>query len=246
MRLNKRKFARFMLVRTKLDLYQISGGSPSVALRYLEPLRPYGVVDDGNGLEIAISPEASQAAGSRLAEAGLPSGTQLIGVCPSARHATKIWPAERFGESAGRLAPEHDAAVFLFGSADDREACEEVGRHVHAASPNTRVVNFAGILSLAETAAIIDHCALVLCNDTGLMHIAAARKRKVVAVFGSTVRQFGFFPFGTMAEVIENSALRCRPCTHIGLPACPRGHFKCMNAIGVDAVLAASRRLLAA
>ena len=244
-RINKRKFARFMLVRLKVDLYDVMGGSPSVALRYLEPLRRYGVVDDGLGLELHISDDASRAAEARLADAGL-SGIPIIGVCPSARHATKMWPADRFGEAAALLAGDNAAAVVILGSADERTSCSKVEHAVRAASPATRVLNLAGALSLGEAAAILDHCAIVLCNDTGLMHIAAARRRKVVAVFGSTVRQFGFFPFGTPAEVVQNTALRCRPCTHVGLPACPKGHFKCMHAIGVDQVLAAARRLLAA
>jgi hypothetical protein len=65
----------------------------------------------------------------------------------------------------------------------------------------------------------MDRCMVVLTNDTGLMHVAAARKRKVVAVFGSTARQFGFFPFGTRSVVVEHPSLNCRPCTHIGRPA---------------------------
>ncbi len=77
------------------------------------------------------------------------------------------------------------------------------------------------------------------------MHIAAARRKKVVAIFGSTVREFGFFPYRTESIVVERAGLPCRPCSHIGLDRCPRGHFKCMKEIGVEEVLDAARTLLA-
>jgi heptosyltransferase-2 len=76
------------------------------------------------------------------------------------------------------------------------------------------------------------------------MHIAAARKRKIVAVFGPTVREFGFFPYSTTSTVVEDNSLSCRPCTHIGLPECPKGHFKCMNSIQAAQVIEAARLLL--
>ena len=192
-RLRKRKFARFMLVRFKIDLYHLFGGSPSVAVRYLEPLASYGVADDGGGLEIGISPAASDAVDTLLQKTGVAAGIRIIGVCPSAQHATKIWPADRFAEVAARLAAETPAAIALFGTAQEQPACEQVARHVRSTSPLAAVLNFAGTLTLAETVAMIARCELILCNDTGLMHVAAACKRKVVAVFGSTVRQFGFY-----------------------------------------------------
>jgi heptosyltransferase-2 len=76
------------------------------------------------------------------------------------------------------------------------------------------------------------------------MHIAAARKRKVVAIFGPTVKELGFFPFGTESIVVENMQLHCRPCTHIGLAACPKGHFKCMNEISIEQVVESANTLL--
>jgi heptosyltransferase-2 len=82
----------------------------------------------------------------------------------------------------------------------------------------------------------MDFCDTVVTNDTGLMHIACARQRKVVAIFGSTVKEFGFAPYGTDSIMIENASLSCRPCSHIGLAECPKAHFKCMNDISVGEV----------
>jgi heptosyltransferase-2 len=63
------------------------------------------------------------------------------------------------------------------------------------------------------------------------MHMATAVKVPVLAIFGSTVKEFGFFPFRAQSKVIENQTLWCRPCSHIGRNHCPLIHFKCMKDI---------------
>jgi len=77
------------------------------------------------------------------------------------------------------------------------------------------------------------------------MHIAAARKRKIVALFGSTTRQLGFFPPPGQSIVVENTGLECRPCSHIGRASCPLGHFRCMEDIPASRVVEALHRQLA-
>jgi len=245
-RIRKRKIARFVLLKFRRDIYPWFGGTPSVALRYLEPLAAYGIHDDGEGLEVAVPPALEEAGVSRLRNAGIPAHAMVIGISPSARHATKIWPADRYGAVAASLARDFGAAILLFGGPGEEELCRRVEQRIHTDAPAAQVVNTAGTLTLLETAAVMDRCSLILSNDSGLMHIAAARKRRVVALFGSTTRHFGFFPFGSASEVVEHPALTCRPCTHIGLPACPKGHFKCMEELTSEQVLAAARRLLAA
>ena len=100
------------------------------------------------------------------------------------------------------------------------------------------------VTSLLESASFMDDCTVLVTNDTGLMHMASARKRPVVAVFGPTVREFGFFPQGPEDIVIERAELNCRPCSHIGGDHCPLGHFRCMREIGVDDVLDAVAHVL--
>jgi heptosyltransferase-2 len=244
-RINKRKIARFLFVKAKWDVYDWFGGAPGVAERYLETVRSLGVENDGNGLEVFFPQTAAAHAEKVLVEAGIQSRATLIGVCPSAKHCNKIWLKERFAETATTLAHEHGAAVLLFGSGKDEETrCREVKAMIEQQSQGIPVLNLAGRLSLLETAAMMDHCSVIVTNDSGLMHLAAARKRKVVAIFGPTVRELGFFPYGTTSTVIENISLSCRPCTHIGLPLCPKGHFKCMNDIHAAQVIDAARVLL--
>jgi lipopolysaccharide heptosyltransferase II len=243
-RVDKRKVARWLLVNVKWDLYKSLGGAPSVAERYLETVKPFGVRDDGGGLELHVPRETRDRVGMMLQDGGILPGSPAIGICPSAKHANKMWLKERFAETAAALVQRHGAPVLLFGSIDEAPRCDEIAAMVKAALPGARVANLAGSLSLLETAAAMDHCGVVVTNDSGLMHIAAARKRNVVALFGPTVRQFGFFPFGTASTVVEHPTLACRPCTHIGLPDCPRGHFKCMRELDSGTVITAATKLL--
>ena len=242
-RIDKRKFARFMLVRFKWNMYERSGGAPSVAERYLETARPLGVEDDGGGLELFVTERDIMRAKEILSDAGLMGDATIIGICPSAKHDNKIWLKERFAEVGSGLV-DGDGAVLLFGSAGEAARCEEIKGLLARHHPRPKTLNLAGRVSLLETAALMDKCSIIITNDSGLMHMAAARGRPVVAVFGPTVKEFGFFPFRTRSVVVETSSLPCRPCTHIGLPACPKGHFRCMNDIPSEQVLTAARSLM--
>jgi len=239
-RINKRKIARTLLVMLKIDLYRRFGGAPDVPARYAETLRGWDVADDGLPPEVYFAAADRERAEALLAAGGLAPGTRAIGLCPGARHGNKRWPADRFADCASALASRHRMPVLIFGAGEEQELCAAVAGRIHAALPGTVALNLAGRLSLLETAAAMDRCALVVANDTGLMHIAAARGIPLTAVFGPTVRQFGFFPRGTHAAVVEHPDLKCRPCTHIGLPRCPEGHFRCMNEITAEAVARAA------
>jgi heptosyltransferase-2 len=244
-RIRKRKLARFLLVRTKWDVYEFFHGAPSVAERYLETVEDYGVSNDELGLEVVVPADAQSRGEAILGEGGIRKGSVILGICPGARHKTKMWLPERYAETACRLAGDKNVAVLLFGHGDEeKELCETIKAGIARINPGTCVVNVAGRLSLMETAALMDHCSVILTNDTGLMHLAAARKRKVVAIFGPTVRELGFFPYGTTSTVIEDISLPCRPCTHVGSSRCPKGHFKCMKNIAVDQVVETTRHLL--
>jgi ADP-heptose:LPS heptosyltransferase len=82
---------------------------------------------------------------------------------------------------------------------------------------------------LNQSASIIKNAKIVYTHDTGMMHVAAAFKKKVISIWGNTVPEFGMYPYQTDYEVIEHRDLNCRPCSKIGYKKCPLGHFKCMN-----------------
>jgi ADP-heptose:LPS heptosyltransferase len=73
----------------------------------------------------------------------------------------------------------------------------------------------------------------IITHDTGMMHIAAAFRKKIYSVWGNTVPEFGMNPYlsASNSKIIEVKNLRCRPCSKIGYAKCPKGHFKCMQEI---------------
>jgi heptosyltransferase-2 len=94
-----------------------------------------------------------------------------------------------------------------------------------------RFVNLTAKLDIIEAAAVIGISRLFITNDTGLMHIADAMKKKTISIWGPTVFEFGFNPMSPTTKVVANGKIRCRPCSLHGSVRCPLGHFRCMSTI---------------
>ena len=229
--IKKRIIQRTLLVRCGINIY---GKVVSAADRYLETGISYGMMNDGQGPELFIPEFVRKSISAKM---GVGPESLCIGFCPSAKHYTKRWLPDRFIELGIRLSRERNAMILLFGGPADIELCRTVSEGINHGTGKTAARSFAGILSPLETAAAFERCGCVVTNDSGLMHIASAMKRKVVAVFGSTVKEFGFFPQGENNIVVENKKLRCRPCSHIGRESCPKKHFRCMTEITTEMVV---------
>ncbi len=228
--IKKRMVSRTLLVRCGINIY---GRIVSAADRYIETGRSYGITNDGQGPELFI-PEAVRR--TIFTKMELNPETVYIGFCPSAKHYTKRWLPERFIELGIRLSQERNGTILLFGGPGDIELCRGIGEAINRGTGKSAAKSFAGLLGLAETAGAFERCRCVVTNDSGLMHIASAMKSKLVAVFGSTVEELGFFPQGKNSIVVENKKLHCRPCSHIGRESCPKKHFRCMKEITTDMV----------
>ncbi|HOT96451.1 MAG TPA: lipopolysaccharide heptosyltransferase II [bacterium] len=231
---SKQLLRRFLLVHFGINLY---GRVVPIYQRYIRAMAPWGLSDDGLGLEFHIDPQAERLMALRLAER--PGARLLVGLAPGAGFATKRWPADFYQEIARRLKKEHNADILLLGNKADREVTGAI-----AAESAIGVYDWAGTLTLQQSAAALAHCHLLICNDTGLMHLACALKIPVLALFGPTTREFGFFPVGRRAEVIERVGLSCRPCSHLGGPHCPKDHFRCMREILPEEVMVRAGRIL--
>ena len=238
---NKHIFARTMLVKFKKNYYR---GLVSIVDRYIETMNTFGVRNDHAGLELLIPDEVRARVMKRMAVSGVDTHKKIIGFCPSAKHATKCWPQERFSQLGIRLLNQYDATILLFGGPADKERCSAIADVINGQTGIGHAVDLSGELSLLETAAAVEFCTILVTNDSGLMHIASAMKKKLVAIFGSTVREFGFFPVGTESIIVERTGLYCRPCSHIGRSTCPEGHFRCMNEIHVEEIAKKIQRIL--
>jgi lipopolysaccharide heptosyltransferase II len=239
--IDKRIWARTMLVKFKRNYYR---DNISIADRYIEPLEVLGIKNDNEGLELFIPEEILAKVASRMNEMELNNYKKVIGFCPSAKHVTKCWPKERYIDAGIRLSDEYSAKILIFGGPLDFDKNRSIAESINASKNKKCAEDFECRLSLLETAAAMHYCDVIVTNDTGLMHMGAAVKRKIVAVIGSTVKEFGFFPTDKSSIVLEVKGLYCRPCSHIGRSSCPEKHFRCMNEIQVADVLNSIRKIM--
>ena len=222
----KNQLKRFLLVKLKINLYRGRGKRIlPVWEKYIRAAAPLGIALENPGIRIFLPPAAEKKAEDYLNT--LPPGNWKIAVAPGAKHFTKRWLPEYFAELIRRLHEEYALSCILVGGEDDREV---VGKILSVLPPGV-AVSAAGQFSLTETAALLKNMDLVISNDSGLMHLAAAFQKPTVAIFGSTVEELGFFPDNPNAIVLENKRLSCRPCSHIGRASCPKKHFRCMTEI---------------
>ncbi len=228
------RFRRFLLVRLRMDRYR---QPVPVPVKYLLTVRDLDAKDDGKGLDLAVDPAARESVRLRLEEYGIGPEKRIVALAPGAGRQTKRWPAERFAE-AGRRFGERGFGVFVLGGPMDADVCSAVAQGIGRSA-----VSFCASASLAETTALLERCAILVTNDTGVMHMASALAIPTVAIFGPTTRHFGFFPFRSPAVVLERD-LPCRPCSFHGTERCPKAHFNCMRTISSDDVVSAAERLL--
>lgn len=202
---------------------------------YLSALKPIGI-NVGAGLKpapaIYLSEDEEKEALLFLERNGIPEGSIIIGINPGARWQTKRWLDEGFVELGKKVVTELGAKVLVFGGPDEVELSERVGDGI-----GRDAFSIAGRIGLREAAALMKRCSVFVTNDSGPMHIAAAVGTPVVAIFGPTVRGFGFSPLGK--SVVVEREIKCRPCSLHGSERCPRGHFECMKDVTVDDVMEA-------
>jgi heptosyltransferase-2 len=168
---------------------------------------------------LRVAPELVEAASARH---GLDPARPLLLFAPGAEFgAAKRWPARHFAELAREvLAAYPDARIALLGSPKDKSAGDEV----LALQPDARIVNLAGATRLDEAIALIARAAAVVANDSGLLHIASALNRPVVALYGPTDPDHAP-PFSDVARSLS-LRLECSPCRQ---RECPQGHHHCME-----------------
>ncbi len=154
---------------------------------------------------------------------------RFIALAPGSMSFTKRWPTDYYSNLAKRLGDSGFKLIFL-GSKSEREDCEEIIEEA-----GIEAINLAGNTSILRAASVISVCDLLVCNDSGLMHVANAMGTPVVTFFGPTVASLGYTPYGKNDKIFEID-LDCRPCGKHGGKSCPLGHHKCMREIEPETV----------
>ena len=173
------------------------------------------------------SSAAEQAA--TLAALTIERPQHLVAFCPGAEYGpAKRWPAAHFATLA-RALNARGTAVWLFGSPKDHAVAEEICRLAPGCCRN-----LCGATSLAQAVDLLALADLVVCNDSGLMHVAASLDRPIVALYGSSSPGFTP-PLSNRADILSLN-LECSPCFK---RECPLGHLDCLNKLTPEQVLAA-------
>lgn len=199
--------------------------------------RAAGLVVESRTPSLSVTVGERRSAHELLSRSGVSDAVGSVVVAPGAAYGpAKQWGADRFGEAAATIAAPRGWPVLTVGSAADRAAGAAVTARVRAAGANA--FDLTGVTSLAELVGILAESSLVLTNDSGVMHLAAALGRPTVALFGSTS------PVWTSASApwVANlyAAYPCSPCYR---RTCPIG-YGCLRAIHPSRAIEAATRLL--
>jgi ADP-heptose:LPS heptosyltransferase len=240
---NKLNFRKWVLTSFKLnwlpDLHIVD--------RYMETVAELGIQNDGAGLDYYIAKE------DIINERDLPTSHQAgyVGIVIGAALNTKKYPLHHVKKLCELL----DHPIVLLGGLEDADEGDRI-----AAFDKIKIYNSCGKFGLNESADLVRRAKLIVTNDTGLMHIAAAYKKPVISLWGNTVPEFGMYPYygsrflqdyetghqGKPYDILEIKNIRCRPCSKIGYDSCPLGHFKCMEKIDPREVVARIKARLSA
>jgi len=232
---DKQFFKRWLVTNFKLNLK-----IKHIASSYIETLRGLNIDYDRMGLDFYIDEN------NKIFKKDLPISHRngFYSFVMGAKHFTKRLPVKKIIELCDKI----NKPIILIGGKDEISNSLKVENFFKSINTDyddiartldkkTIIYNLCGKLSINQSASIIQASKAVYTNDTGFMHVAAAFKKRVIAIFGSTHPNLGFYPYKTNFFIYQNNKLSCRPCTKIGLSRCPLKHFKCMNEIKFEDVI---------
>jgi ADP-heptose:LPS heptosyltransferase len=235
---SKRTLQRWLLIQFGVNTYRPPLGKEH---DFLLPLAPYGVRDDGKGTRLFLERTASEAP-ARLADVLEALGRwrqerrPILGIAPVAAWALKCWPLASFDALVSGFLTRTQGAVVVFGGADDGEA-RDLAERQGERHPG-RAVSAVGRSTYLESAYLASLTDLVVANDTGMTHLAEAAGRDVIAVYGPTSRELGYYPTRPGSLAVERD-LPCRPCTRMGEGRCTHPLERaCLVGISPESVLA--------
>jgi len=211
---NKLNIRKLLLTQFKINTMP----EGHIVDRNLLPLQQVNVANDGKGLDHYIPSE------DEFPLENLPENFQngFVALVLAGTYFTKRMPVEKYHS----LISESKLPFVLLGGKGEQLVGAEIMNW------NTgNVVDLTGKLRLNQSASLVKNARLVITNDTGLMHIAAAYHKKILSVWGNTSPELGMYPYqaGEGSEFLEVKGLSCHPCSKLGYHKCPKKHFRCMK-----------------
>ncbi len=201
---------------------------------YLGILKGAGLSANGTDIDLFISEAERKQAAQMLEKSGINRGDKILGIGPGAEYGTaKRWFPERFANLCDMADKESGLKTLIFGGPGQEDIGMEISRLM-----NGEPVDLCGKTSLRQAIALVEQCSVFVTNDSGLMHVAAALKKPLVAVFGST-DHITTAPWGETGTMVRVGA-DCSPCL---LTDCPTDH-RCMKSVSVEMVFEAVKKKL--
>ena len=223
----KLNFKKWLLVNLKMDVMP----DKSIVERYFEAVRPLGVYNDGKGLDYFLRTD------KQLTNTDIPMSHWggFVGCVIGGSYNTKKLPVQQWKKFCETV----PYPVMLLGGPEDRAEGDEI-----AALDRIKIYNSCGKFSLNESAELVKYAKVIVSNDTGLMHVAAAFQKPIISLWGNTSPEMGMFPYygfnnlkdriAAQSVIMENKNLGCHPCSKLGYARCPKRHFKCMNELDMQ------------
>ena len=156
---------------------------------------------------------------------------KIILINPSSVWETKKWPHYKYSLLIKKIYEKYKIRPVIIGSKEEVPYSELIEKPVKG-----MCINLCGKTSLSLLISLMKKADILITNDSGPMHIGVASRIYVIAIFGPTTKELGFFPYSSKSTVLE-ADLECRPCRLHGSMKCPHGHFLCMKLISVDDVM---------
>jgi heptosyltransferase II len=203
---------------------------------YLQLVAALGASDEPTPPSLVVTPAEVEAASQKFGRLeSLTAGRPLFGLNPGAEYGpAKRWPVARFIAAAQEIQNRTNSVWLILGGKSDQAVASEIDSALR--TPHSAPHNFAGLTTLRELMALLKLCRVLLTNDTGPMHVAAALGTPVVVPFGSTSPELtGPGLPGDLRHRLLKSAAPCSPCF---LRECPID-FRCLHGIGVERVVGA-------
>ena len=212
---------------------------PLMVQRFVALAHPPGVIPTPEQCPNPQLKVDEQLVPATLAKFHLGGQQPFLALCPGAEFGpSKRWPERHYAAVAEQFI-KRGYRVALFGSDNDRAVAADIIALINS-EYREQCVSLAGETALAEAVDILSAATAVVSNDSGLMHIAAALGRPLVAVYGSTSP--GFTPPLSEHVSVENIPVDCGPCFQ---RECPKGHLKCLNDLNPSQIIQALDSLLA-
>lgn len=223
----KLNFKKWLLVNLKMDVMP----DKSIVERYFEAVRPLEVYNDGKGLDYFLRTD------KQLTNTDIPMSHWggFVGCVIGGSYNTKKLPVAQWKKFCETV----PYPVMLLGGPEDRAEGDEI-----AALDRIKIYNSCGKFSLNESAELVKYAKVIVSNDTGLMHVAAAFQKPIISLWGNTSPEMGMFPYygfnnlkdrvAAQSVIMENKNLGCHPCSKLGYTRCPKRHFKCMNELDMQ------------